>query len=70
MTHAPITPALTLKALVKQFPETLDVLHAIGVDTPWEGDSTLARVAHEHQLALPELLETLNNVVDNAAAAA
>ncbi len=57
------TSSMTLNLLVKRFPETLRVLHDLGLDTPWGGCTTLEAAARYRGVPMEELLGALSEAI-------
>ncbi|GEM_PF-4666860 len=64
-THAleGVTSSMTLNLLVKRFPETLRVLHELGLDVPWEGGATLEAVARYRGVPVDEAMGALKAAI-------
>jgi iron-sulfur cluster repair protein YtfE (RIC family) len=57
---AAVSKDTTLNAMIRRFPELLDVLHAFRLDCRWFGSDTLEEVAWYHGVQVEHLLGELN----------
>lgn len=62
-----LTKDMTLNAIVRQFPQLLEVLHAAGLTDPWWGSETLEEAAWYHGLSVEHLLAGLKEAVGEPA---